>query len=375
LTKEDPIFTEVEGVQRHMTWFWRIFFTFVLLAGWGVLGYFYVDFTLGSPKRTKPVEVEIPSESTLQEIGEILEQKRLLRESTFFRYYAKWKNQTNLRAGTFEILPNETLDQILVKIAEGKENKVKIVVPPGWTVYEIADRLEAKGFDKKAFLEALNNKKPRYAFEHKIAKSPDRKYKLEGYLYPDTYYFKPSEKPEEIINTMLGQFNAHYEKLNLEQKLQNNPRLKNMTLDKVVTVASLIQREGQDKQELPRIAGVIYNRLDIRMPLQVDASIVFMYREQGKKVTRVYQKMYKGVNHPYNTYINYGLPPGPISNTTVEALAAAVNPEKHKFLYYVTREDGTKRHFFATNFQQHQQYNAISKRNREKGQAIPTNGE
>ncbi|MFC7441390.1 endolytic transglycosylase MltG [Laceyella putida] len=358
-----------------MKWFWRIFFTIALLAGWGILGYFFADFTLGSPKRTKPVEVEIPPNSTLQEIGRILKEKRLIREAYFFRYYAAWKNKTTLRAGTFEILPGETLDDMLAKFADGKENKVKVVIPPGWTVYEIADRLEAKGFDKQAFLEALNNKKPQFAFEYKITKGPYRKYKLEGYLYPDTYYFKPNEKPEKIINTMLGQFNDHYEKLNVEEKLQSHPRLKNMTLDKVVTVASLIQREGQDKSELPRIAGVIYNRLDIHMPLQVDAAIVFMYREKGQKVTRVYQKMYKGVRHPYNTYENIGLTPGPISNTTEDALAAALEPENHKFLYYVTREDGTHRHYFATSYEQHQKYNAISKKNREKVQAVQASGE
>lgn len=356
---------KAKGVQRQMKWFWRIFFTFALLAGWGILGYFFADFTLGAPKRTEPVEIEIPEKTSIQEIGKILEEKRLIRKSYFFRYYVNWKNKENLRAGTYEILPEETLDDVLAKLSDGKENKVKVFIPPGWTVYEIADRLAAKGYDKESFLEAINNKKPKFAFENKIKPHPARKYKLEGYLYPDTYYFKPNEDAETIINTMLSQFNERYEKLNIDEKLQTDPKLKNMTLDEVVTVASLIQREGQDKSELPRIAGVIYNRLNIHMPLQVDAAIVFMYREKGQKVTRVYQKMYKGVDHPYNVYENTGLTPGPISNTTEEALAAALNPEKHNYLYYVTREDGTNRHFFATTYAQHLQNNEISKKNRE----------
>lgn len=354
-----------------MKWFWRLFFTLVLLAGWAGLGLIYVNFTLGSPQRSQPVQVEIPPNTTLAGIGQILEEKGLIRESVFFRYYAKWKKQTNLRAGHYEIAPEETLDQMLTRFAEGKENTVRIDVIPGFTAYDIADRLTSRGLDGQGFLKALNEKPPRFPFEKQIPSDPKRPYKLEGYLYPDTYYFPKDEKPEQIVNAMLERFHRQWVELKIEEQLRTSPPLngnKPMTLDQLVTVASLIQREGQVKAEKPIIAGVIYNRLKANKKLQIDATIVFMYRMKGRKIKTVLEKMYYE-KHPYSTYAINGLPPGPISSPTKVELEAALHPKKHRYLFYVTRDDGTGLHYFAETDQGHQANLQKRKQNRQSAQA------
>jgi UPF0755 protein len=353
-----------------MKWFLRIFFTLVLLAGWAGLGLLYVDFTLGSPKRAEPVQLKIPPQTSLEGIGRILEEKGLIRKSTFFRYYVIWKNKTNLRAGNYEIAPGETLDQMLTRFAEGKENTVRIDVIPGFTAYDIADRLTKNGLDGQGFLKALNDKPPKFAFEKSIPKHPQRPYKLEGYLYPDTYYFPKKEKPENIVNAMLERFNEQLVKLDIERELREKSPLsgKKMTLDQLVTVASLIQREGQVASEKPIIAGVIYNRLNKNKKLQVDATIVFMYRMKGQKIKTVLERMYYE-KHPYSTYAITGLPPGPISTPTKVELEAALHPQKHRYLFYVTRDDGSNLHYFAETDQGHRANLQKRERNRKSAQA------
>ncbi|MGA9173031.1 MAG: endolytic transglycosylase MltG [Thermoactinomyces sp.] len=350
-----------------MKWFWRIFFTLVLIAGWGFLGYQFVFFTLGSPKRTAPVEVELPKNTTLKEIGAILQKKHLIRRSYFFRYYAAYKHKTNLQAGVYEIEPDETLDDMLAKFELGEQNTVKVTIPEGWNVLQIADALEKKGFDKKKFLYYLNNKKPKYEFEKEIPNNPARKYKLEGYLYPATYNFYKDETPEEIINEMLGEFAKHMEELQARDILKSNPPMKGMTIDQWVTVASMVEKEGKVKTELPTIAGVIYNRLNNNDPkddhLGIDATFLYIQMLTGKKIP-----MYKlrKIPNPYNTYLNKGLPPGPIGCPGVRSLQAALNPQKHNYTYYVARGDGTGLHYFETNAAQHDRDIARSNANERK---------
>ncbi|MBA4493021.1 endolytic transglycosylase MltG [Paenactinomyces guangxiensis] len=352
-----------------MKWFWRFIFTLVLIAGWAGLGYMYADFTLGSPKRNKPVEVVIPPNTSIQEIGDILKEKKLIRESYFFRYYAEYKNITNLKAGVYEIQPQETLPEMLVKFSDGEQSLVKVTIPPGWNAKQIADRLGKLGFDEKGFLKALNDKQPKYNFEMEIRKDPKRPYRLEGYLYPNTYQFRKNAKPEDIVNAMLEQFAKRVDKLQVRDKLKAHPLRSGMSIDQWVTVASLIEREGKVKEELPRISGVIYNRLNSRTnnKLMIDASVYFMKSMEGKSATNLKNlRQIKGPYAAYNTYIHSGLPPGPISSPGEAALKAALNPEKHSYEYYVTMRNCTGKHYFADTYTKHQQYITLSDRNAKK---------
>ncbi|KYQ86742.1 MULTISPECIES: endolytic transglycosylase MltG [Thermoactinomyces] len=349
-----------------MKWFWRIFFTIALLAGWGILGYFFMDFTLGSSERTEPVAVEIPKNTSLKQVGKILEEKQIIRRSYCFGLYVFLKQKTNLQAGNYLIEPDEDIDRILEKFSKGEENVVTVTIPEGWDAMKIANRLEKEkeDFDKEKFLDLLNSKKPKYNFEVNIPQNPDRPFKLEGYLFPSTYDFPKTASEEEIINIMLGQFAQRVEKLKIRDRLNQNEPEKGMTLDKLVTIASLVEREGKAKQEYPRISGVIYNRLHStdNQKLGIDATFLYVtqLKEEWKDIP-FHQLKYK--QHPYNTYQVKGLPPGPIANPGEEALRAALEPEQHSYQYYVTKGDGSGEHYFAETYEQHNQYIKMSNAN------------
>jgi UPF0755 protein len=332
-----------------MKWFLRIILTLVLLAGWGALAYYFVDWTLESPTRSAAVEIDIQPDSSLKEIGKLLESKQLIRQDWFFRYYAYYQKRSSLLAGVYQIQPNENLDAILEKIAIGKQDLIRVTIPEGKTVEEIADILAKKGFSKEDFLKAVNrpNNKDSFEFEQEIPNTSTRKYKLEGYLFPSTYEFRRGTSGEKIVDVMVRMFAKNVNEMDMRNKLiDSNSKY---TIDQVVTVASLIEREGRVRSELPIISGVIYNRLKINMPLQVDASTLYAYQISGvnKKQLGKGETKYK---HPYNTYTIKGLPPGPISNPGMESLKAAMDPSKHEFLYYVTKQDGTNTHFFSKTY-------------------------
>lgn len=350
-----------------MNWFWRIFFTIALLIGWGILGYLFMNFTLDSPKRTEPVAIEIPEKTSLKQVGKLLEEKKLIRRSYFFTYYVFLKDKTNLQAGNYLIKPNEDIDSMLEKFSTGKENVIRVTIPEGWDATKIANRLdqEQKEFDKEKFLSLLNNKEPKYNFETQISKNTNRPYKLEGYLFPSTYDFPKNASEEEMINIMLGQFAKRVEKLQVREQIGNGELAEfDMTLDKLVTVASLVERESKAKEEYPRIAGVIYNRLKStdNQKLRIDATFLYItqLKDEWKNVP-FHQLKYK--EHPYNTYIVKGLPPGPIASPGEQALKAALNPEHHRYEYYVTKGDGTGTHYFAETYSEHNKNVKLSNEN------------
>jgi UPF0755 protein len=344
-----------------MKWFLRILLTLVLLAGWVIVGYYYVDWTLESPVRESSVMIEIKPDSSLKQIGVILKSKNLIREEWFFRYYALYRKKTNLLAGVYVIKRNESLDRILDKIAVGKQDLVKVTIPEGKTVEEVADILDKKGFSKQGFIEAANRARSPYTFELEIKKIPARKYKLEGYIFPSTYEFRRDASGEKIVSLMVGEFAKHMKVLDARNKLQGT----GITVDQWITIASLIEREGRVRSELPTISGVIYNRLHKKMRLEVDAAVVYAWSLQGVKKKRLFYNDLK-LNSPYNTYKISGLPPGPICNPGVEALKAALNPDKHQYIFYVTKKDGTNTHYFSKTLAEQTSNIARSKKNQNK---------
>ena len=174
--------------------------------------------------------------------------------------------------------------------------------------------------------------------------------RLEGFLFPDTYNITADDNGERIINIMLSRFAEVW-----EDKLAARAKEKGWSALEVVTVASLIEREAAVPEERKIISGVIANRLEIGMPLQIDATILYALNEHKELISNVDLK----VDSPYNTYIHNGLPPGPIAAPGVDSLQAALDPEDNPYFYYVSRGDGT--HEFTRTFTEHLQ--AISKYN------------
>ncbi|SHE77888.1 UPF0755 protein [Seinonella peptonophila] len=340
-----------------MKWFWRIFFTFLLITGWALLVYSYINFTLESPKRTSEVEIMIPANATLKDIGATLKKQGLIRDATFFRYYAWYTRLTNLKPGYYQIKPDENLDQIIERLHGGKQNTVKITVPEGKNIEEVAAIISKAGFNGEEFKKKANTKLSNYIFEQDIPTRADRKYRYEGYLFPSTYEFKKGEYVDKIAKSMLDQFAERMTKLRVRDRLKD----RNLTVDQWVTIASIVEREGRAKQELPKIAGVIFNRLDKKMKLEVDATIVFAMKMDEKK-----GKIDTRYPSPYNTYLVNGLPPGPIAAPSENALKAVLYPEQNDYLFYVTKSDGSGEHYFAKTAAEHLHNIQLSNQNQKK---------
>ncbi len=338
-----------------MKWLMRIIYTLILFSAWSFLAYLYVDYSLGSPKRSEPVQLEIGSGTSTTAIGRMLKEQGLIRNDWFFSTYAWLTGKSKgLQAGVYQIPPEVDVNGIFDIITNGRQNTVAVTIPEGYTIEQIGEKLEQKTkFSKEEFIQAVEEEEFNQDFLQKVPKDSQRRYRLEGYLYPSTYNIPKTAKPEDVVQMMLGQFNNKMKEHGVMEQLQN----KNLTLDKWVTIASIVEREGQAKQEFPKIAGVIYNRLNKNMRLQVDATI--QYARGSQKARLSYDDL--KLDSVYNTYKIEGLPPGAISNPGEKALLAALNPDKHAYLYYVTKKDGTGEHYFAETFEQHQRYIKQSK--------------
>src|SRR5690606_33426458 len=173
-------------------------------------------------------------------IGSLLKENGLIRKSRFFAPYVWWKGYARkLQAGVYEIPPGAQIDEILTILSKGGQNAVLVTIPESFTVEQIADRLgatEELGIDREAFLEAVQKKEYKFSFVQNIPANKNRKYHLEGYLFPSTYHFEKNTKPEEIVERMLDQFNRRLEKEGVREELKR----RNLTVDEWVPVASLI---------------------------------------------------------------------------------------------------------------------------------------
>ncbi|MGG2064290.1 endolytic transglycosylase MltG [Bacillus sp. S14(2024)] len=300
----------------------------------------------------KEIEVEIPKGSSTSKVGEILEDKGIVKNGTIFGLYAKMKSQ-NLQAGTYLLNPSMNVDEIMGQMSSGNVHRpvaYKVTVKEGAQVVEIADTI-AKEFklnkedvirqlNDKAFVQKLQQKYPTL-LTNKIFDS-NIKYPLEGYLYPATYpYYKKQVTLEEIVTPMLDKTNKLIE--------QNAQKMQARQLDvhQLLTMSSLIEEEATGYTDRKNIASVFYNRLAKGMPLQTDPTVLYAL---GKHKERVLYEDLK-VNSPYNTYVVKGLPVGPISNSSVKSVEAALEPAQTEYYYFLAAPDGQV--YYAKTLEEH----------------------
>lgn len=318
----------------------------VLLAG---LSYNSLrnDLAAVKPGSSAQVEIKIPANSTTAQVADLLLSKDLIKSEQSFVLYARIKGYDGrIKAGTFTLGPGLTTPEILQALVSGKESQMKLTVPEGYTLEQIAALLADKKIATRAeFWMAVQQDYP-YDF---LAGIPRGEKYLEGFLFPDTYYLPAGSTAEDVVTIMLKRFDKEWQG-SLAKLLPNAPL---QDVQQLVTVASMIERETIFSAERPRVAGVIYNRLDKGMPLQVDATVLYALGVHKEKVT------YKDleVKSPYNTYQVKGLPPGPIAAPGLTSLKAALDPEEHQYFYYVAKGDGY--HYFSKTFDEHKR--AIAK--------------
>ena len=247
---------------------------------------------------------------------------------------------TNLN---LEVVPgNHTLEQSmsLKEMAEvlketSNANTVTITIPEGFTIDDIAVRVSENGIcTKDEFLSAVKN----YPLPSYVKDDPDKRYNLEGFLFPDTYNFDAGVKPEYIIETMIKRFEEIW------SKVSTGFNIKSEDIEKVITVASIIEKEARVDKDRPLVASVIYNRLAQDMPLQIDATVIYAH---GYYIENV-RNRHLAIESKYNTYLHDGLPVGPICNPGVASIEAALNPAKTDYLFYLLESDNE--HYFTNNY-------------------------
>lgn len=287
------------------------------------------------------IEVRIPQYSTAHNVAAILIEKGLIRDERLFLAYCYWQgHEKDLQAGLYDFSKSQALDQIIQQLVEGKVKQMSFTIPEGYTVRQISELLVKNGICSQEQWQAALQSNYDYPFLQSGLN--DREKRLEGYLYPDTYTFEDGTGAEAIINMMLTRFARVW-----DDNFESQAKARQLQVGRVITVASLIEREAMVAEERKRIAGVIYNRLQKGMPLQIDASVIYALGEHRETVT--YHDL--EIDSPYNTYKRAGLPPGPIASPGRAAIEAAVNPELHNYYYYVAKGDGS--HQFSATYLEH----------------------
>ncbi|MBR4016066.1 MAG: endolytic transglycosylase MltG [Anaerotignum sp.] len=283
------------------------------------------------------VTVTIPEGSSTEDIAKILKENKLIRSVFLFRLNSKLDGfDGTYKQGTYDIDTGLTQTQIMELLQTGKVAATqKITIPEGYTIRQIAIRAEEEGLcTAEEFISECKNGTFAYDFLEGL---PDREFKLEGYLFPDTYFISEGMTAHDLIDMMLKRFQRMYIK-----EYQDVVAASGYSLDEIVTIASMIEREIKLEEERPRAAGVIYNRLQQNITLGIDATVLYAVGKVSGELTQEDLN----VDSPYNTRKNNGLPLGPIANPGESAFKAAIYPETNKYLYYVVEAVGKDNHLY-----------------------------
>lgn len=293
----------------------------------------------------KNIDITIPKGASTGQIAKILEENGLINNTYYFRFYAKISGQDgSFQYGDYTLNTGMTEEEIAdILLTEGtKRETLKFVIPEGYTIEQIAKKLSKEGICKESeFLDAVNNVAYGYRFIEQI---PDRNLKLQGYLFPATYEIYKDSTAQDIVSTMLKKFDQVF-----KSEYYDRAEALGFTVDQVLTIASIIEKEVKVGDERNLVSSVIYNRLDIEMPLQMCSTV--MYTLDKPKDRLLYRDL--EIDSPYNTYIYSGLPVGPISNPGAASIEAALYPSDTDYLYFVLVNENTGEHEFNTSLDAH----------------------
>jgi UPF0755 protein len=303
-------------------------------------------FGLVKPKDTVSIVVE--QGDKVKDIASELEEKGVIQYKSLFTLYATFKkfDESKIQSGVYEVEKNMPYSTLLSKvkkpIVQKERETVTVTIPEGYELWQIVDLLDEKGVcSKEDLMDTIQN----YKFKHEFLKDlPERNNRLEGYLFPDTYQFYAEDKSISVINKMLNNFDDKF-----DYEFYDRAKEIGMTLDEVITLASIIEREAASDEERGAVSAVFHNRLESKeYPyLQSCASVQYILKER-KTVLSIEDTK---IDNPYNTYINKGLPPGPISSPGLASIRAALYPDEVDYLFFVAYPDGAT--LFATTYDQH----------------------
>ena len=352
--------------KSHVKAFVISFLVFLaLLSAGGYFGYQYVvDSLLPIDANSKKyVTVQIPDGSNVQEIGTTLEKAGLVKHGLIFSFYAKYKNYTDLKAGYYNLQKSMSTEDLLKELQKGGTDEPQepvlatLTIPEGYTIDQIAQAVGQLQGDFKepltadAFLAKVQDEnfisqevtKYPSLLESLPTKESGVRYRLEGFLFPATYSIKESTTIESLIDEMLAAMDKtlapHYSAI----------KSKNLTVNELLTIASLVEKEGAKTEDRKLIAGVFYNRLNLGMPLQSNIAILYAQGKLGQKISLADDAgIDTTINSPYNVYTKAGLMPGPVDSPSLDAIEASINQTKSDNLYFVANVTDGKVYYAAT---------------------------
>ena len=356
--------------KSHVKAFVISFLVFLaLLSAGGYFGYQYVlDSLLPIDANSKKyVTVQIPDGSNVQEIGTTLEKAGLVKHGLIFSFYAKYKNYTDLKAGYYNLQKSMSTEDLLKELQKGGTDEAQepvlatLTIPEGYTIDQIAQAVGQLQGDFKEPLTAeafLAKVQDENFISQEVAKYPSlleslptkesgARYRLEGYLFPATYSIKESTTVESLIDEMLAATDKNL------SPYYSTIKSKNLTVNELLTIASLVEKEGAKTEDRKLIAGVFYNRLNRDMPLQSNIAILYAQGKLGQNISLAEDvAIDTNIDSPYNVYKNVGLMPGPVDSPSLDAIESSINQTKSDNLYFVADVTDGKV-YYANNQEDH----------------------
>ena len=362
----------VKKKKSHLKAFFISLLIFLaLISAGGYFGYQYVLASLEpvDPTSKEYVTVQIPDGASVQEIGSTLEKAGLVKHGIVFGMYTKYKNYSDLKAGYYNLQKSMSTDDLIKELQKGGTAEAQepvlasLTIPEGYTIDQIAQAVgQLQGNFKEpltadAFLAKVQDdnfisqeiSKYSNLLESLPTKESGARYRLEGFLFPATYSIKESTTIESLIDEMLAAMDKtltpHYSTI----------KSKNLTVNELLTIASLVEKEGAKTEDRKMIAGVFYNRLNLGMPLQSNIAILYAEGKLGQKISLADDtEIDTTINSPYNVYTNLGLMPGPVDSPSADAIESSINQTKSDNLFFVADVTDGKV-YFATNKADHDQ--------------------
>lgn len=309
----------------------------IIIAGGGVY-YQYKGITHPLILNKDRVNFTVDKNEDINKVVDDLGREKIVSKTGLLKWYINknYKN-TSVKKGKYSFSKNIPLSEFINYTKNGirDDRPIKLTIPEGYNVEQIASKLDKEGIiSKEDFILSCKS----YKYPSFIKNDAKRRYLVEGYLFPDTYKFLKGSSGEYIIKTMLGRFSQVVD----EAQKENGKKFTNDELDKIITMASIVEKEVERPQERGEAASVFYNRLNKKMKLQSCATVLY---SMNKYKSKLYYKDLK-FKSPYNTYIVPSLPEGPISNPGKGCIEAAISPKKTNYLYFVSNNNGTQ---FFTN--------------------------
>ena len=307
-------------------------------------GWYGYQVTTPVSRSRDPVRFVIAPGEGVAEVGQALEAKGLIRSSLVFQVYLRLNGlRSSIQAGSYVLDKNMSMEKIASALQHGRSPEVSITIPEGFTVARIAALVQQQGLSSSASYVAAEKDpswRARYRFLAALPSGRD----LEGYLFPDTYLLNQGAPASDLVRRQLDEFSAVFDSQLVSQAARPVPGVRGpQTVDQIVILASIVQREVSKPSDMRGVCGVFYNRLSLGMRLQADSTVLYAEGVWKKQVLDADLRY----PSPYNTYLNAGLPPGPISNPGREAIMACVDPAASSYLYYFDDPQGVT-HFDAT---------------------------